>query len=442
MEYRAELERVAAHFQSVPGRLNKANLKHLVTQNHFETFEDTLPDGGVRLSLSGSIVVIDVDFVNGQVTTVSISLASMPAEQSKFSFMANENHPEVVILGSLRRPRLGQFAQILEFLSRCDRFSTKDVDCFRALDEVGNAVCTYVSNSMDPEVKKSFGVPEINPGRLGVGLWYFGNEKNKHHAFIDTCAGSRREFALYVNTQWLQEDGEWADVDKEALTPRDVRAELALALSPPVVVRKSVAQQLKAETSSAEESLNERRYMSTFTMKRHPAFAQSQKSDDLDVTIANLLPCDWVQISSIPISDPKNIPDILAVLRQDCMLLQLVKSVLKGPAIVDNSEADISIADALDFKDKPANFSSFEINLSIQESQDALVLAGRVSQGLLSFELTIQQQIELSLKGSTDLDRINKGDLLKILETGQLDYAISFVIGSLNLTQRRSSLSR
>lgn len=441
MEYRAELERVAAYFQSVPGRLNKANLKHLVTLNHFETFEDTLPDGGVRLSLSGSIVVIDVDFVDGQVTTVSISLASMPAEQSKFSFMANENRPDAVILDSLRRPRLGQFAQILEFLSRCDRYSTKDVDCFRALDEVANAVCTYVSNSMDPEVKKSFGVPEINPGRLGVGLWYFGNEKHKHLAFIDTCAGSRREFALYVNTEWLQ-DGDWADVDKDALTPRDVRAELALVLSPPIVIRKSIAQQLKAEISSTDESLNERRYMSTFTMNRYPAFAQLQKTDDLDVTVANLLPCDFIQVTSIPISDPKNIPDILALLRQDCMLQQLVKSVVKGPAIVNNSEADISIADALDFKDKPANFSSFEISLSILEKEDGLVLAGHISQGLFTFELKIQEELELSLKGSADIDKINKADLLKILETGQLDYAISFVIGSLKLTQRKSSFSR
>lgn len=442
MEYRAELERVATYFQSVPGRLNKSNLKHLVTLNHFEIFEDPLPDGGVRLSLSGSIVVIDVDFVNGQVTAVSVSLASMPSQKSKFSFMSEENHPESVIMDSFKLPRLDQFAQILEFLSRCDRYSTKEVDCFRALDELSSAICTYVSNTMHPSVESGFGIPEINPGRLGLGLWYFGSESHKRRAFIDAYAGSRKEFALYLNQNWLNAEGDWAEVDKTQFVPRDVRAESVLLLVPPVIMRSSVATRLKAEISNKSIALNERRQMSSFSIERHPAFSSQQTSDDIDITIANLLPCDFVEVTTIPISSPQDIPSILSALRRDSVALQLIQSVLKGPALLNSGDADLSIADALGFKDKPVFFNSRDVSMSLLESEnEGLVLVGVLAQGALSFEIKIQESIEVSIRGH-DEATVNKNDLLKLLQAGQLDYAISYVIGSLQLNQRKGSMSR
>lgn len=425
MAYQVRLERVAARLAAVPGRFSEENVTRLGALNHFETFEDTI-DGRKRLSLSGSIVVLDIDLLDNQVSSVSVSLDS--PNDTKTLLLDSENSPNECILSALKQPRLDQFTSLLEFLSRCDRFSTKSVDCFQALDSISRAIIEKADN----KVEGPFGVPEFNPSRLGMGLYYYGDTKNKKHAFLDVRGGSKKEFAL-VNTQWLGANGEWIDPEPPQ---HDIRAEFVLRLEPPVLIPHKLAQEWSASVIAYKE-LN-RQSRATFTVSRHPRFCNVETEDTFDVILANTLPYRFVQVSEIPIKHPKHIVEILHSLRLYSELQNYKDSLLDGTPLYQSSDMDISIADVVELKDKPLATKNIAVDATIEQNSDKINLIVVISQAKTTINISLSPGAETAV----DVNKaINLGDLKKIVQTKKLGLLLSYVVGSLGLQHRRMSLS-
>lgn len=378
--YAAELERTAAFLHAIPGCPTEENIKRIGSFNHFEMFEESTSTGR-RVSFSGSIVVIDLDFdtEQGTVTDANISLSTQASDENDKSFMASINRPSEHLLECLREPRLDRFARIMEFISRCDRFSTRDIDCFQALDSISRAIFQYQQQNPQSD---SFGYPELNPHSLGLGLWYHGPETDKKYAYVDISAGTRHQYALRYQSNWLQKENpnEWVPSGEP---PSDSRAELVLTLDPPAVLSEHQAHDLAASTSDLHEEVNAREHLSTWKMPRHPKFGRH--TDEFNVRVANVLPFSLVSVSQIPLESPAQIPNILQIIRQHVTTIDLVKSLLRGPSRAIG-EIDVSIADAIELKDQPLRSTNIPVGVCLLPGFRILCV---LSDG--KFELTVSK---------------------------------------------------
>lgn len=356
--YAAELERTAAFLHTISGCPTESNIKRIGSLNHFEMFEETTSSGR-RVSFSGSIVVIDLDFDSekGIVVDASISLSTQASGENATSFMAAVNQPSKHLLNSLREPRLDRFMKIMEFISGCDRFSTRDINCFQALDAISAAIFKYCEQNPQSD---SFGRPELNPQSLGLGLWYRGPESDKKYAYIDISAGTRPQYALRYKPDWLREGGkDWAPSGEP---PSDSRAELVLTFDPPAVISDVLSRELGATSSQLYEDIDGREHLSTWTMPRHPKFGNT--ADEFTIRIANILPFSLVSVSQIPLESPEKIPDILEHVRQAGSTMDLLKSLLRGPS-QNIGEIDVSIADAIELKDQAVRSNTIPVGVCL-----------------------------------------------------------------------------
>ncbi|ANB15286.1 hypothetical protein AWJ20_2912 [Sugiyamaella lignohabitans] len=264
------------------------------------------------------------------------------------------NSSEEIILKSLREPRLDKFAKILAFLSRLDKLSGKQADCFRVVDEISNALhVIYESQKVhkiqNPDRLLDYGVPVINPdGFLGLGIqyWSFNNDEtidilggksSKWLAFFDVKDKSEVQnnetngsntFPLLYTQDWVSIDGDrvkWAD--PEPL--KDTNGRLVLRLDPPVIVSEAMAIQLGAELNDNSENSstgNIRHSAILNNMNRRVGSTSrvinnsDNSTTQIDISYANLLPYSLIQLAEIPVNHPRDIQSILSHLRSFLIL--------------------------------------------------------------------------------------------------------------------------
>jgi hypothetical protein len=369
-EYALGMRNLVGTLQKVPGRVSEKGVIRLANQNKFEIFQDTT-SAGRRISLGGAIVLVDIDFVSsGKVSNVSVSLASSlkPSDESRsFISLTVSPSPEMVILEALKQPRLDVMAEILSFLARLDKLSSPSVDCFRALDEISNALFEVYESCPDCP----FGILCLNPcGKLGVGLEYHSDDRlvpiRKPRKWLAVCDVRELEpgftaTPLIYSKQWLANasQNKWND----PLPSPDAKARLVLRLDPPVVVSQPFAESVSAVFQSAN---NMNQLVSrTSRYVYHP----DESSDLLQVCYANLLPYLLVEISEIPINHPREIPGLINSLKQFIVLLAIWNS-MEGQHEVEQNEQqkedEMSFADAIvesDMVEKPDRGISSIINI-------------------------------------------------------------------------------
>lgn len=478
MDYDAELERVANAFQTVPRKLSEVNVRMLGALNHFETFEDDITEEndsvsyhrGKRLSLSGSIVVLDLDFVKSDhVLAVNVSLSRETASESGWSAMAPVNDPSGHLLRSLQHPRLEAFARMLSFLSRCDRFSTKDIDCFRALDLISEAIHLH----LDKTGTTSFGKPMMNPpNRIGLGLEYMETNKKKHYAYLDISPGSRHEYSLKkyhsVEDYLDMSTFEWrvsaptpapanTGINTENETPQnngnapltsesDARAELVLSLDPPVLMSETYAMDLQAFISNLHPNVDQRLHSITFSVPRHQRFASvSEKNDEFDAKIGVMLPYRLVEVSQIPLTGPSMIPAVLERLKQSSLAFALIDSLIgrSSEACWSTEAVDLNIGDALAMREQPVHRKSggqLSISLrSTNENNIQILVAWVLSELSLKIDIPLGQPPQVTIHPSSV--RLNMRDIQKLVEGGDLALALSYILCNIGQLRRRASSS-
>lgn len=476
MDYDTELERVANAFQTVPRKLSEDNVRMLGALNHFETFEDDLTEEGEsgsyhrgkRLSLSGSIVVLDLDFIkSGQVLAVNVSLSRETASESGWSAMAPVNDPSGHLLRSLQQPRLEAFARMLSFLSRCDRFSTKDIDCFRALDLVSEAIHLHLEKTGTT----SFGRPVMNPpNRIGLGLEYMATNKKKYYAYLDISPGSRREFSLkkyrtvedYLDMSsfdWKQTtvlptrtnvESEAENTPGNGILPlssdSDARAELVLSLDPPVLMSETYAMDLQAFISNLHPDIDQRFHNIAFAVPRHNRFASvNEKKDEFDAKIGVMLPYRLVEVSQIPLTGPDMIPTVLEHLKQSSLAFALINSLIeRGSEACWSTEAvDLNIGDALAMREQPVHRKSggqLSVSLrSTEENNIEILVAWVLSELSLKIDIPLGQPPKVMIQPSSVL--LNMRDIQTLIEGGDLALALSYTLCSIGQLRRRASSS-
>lgn len=434
----AELARAAKALETVPRRLSLANVKLLGVANHFETFEDELrsdPNANAltRLSLSGSIVVIDLDFSTPQqIAGVSLSL-SQETQVNERSTFAKTNGAEQRLLASLREPRLDRFASLLGFLSRCDRLSTKDVNCFHALDVVGEAVRVHVEKTGT----RAFGALTLNPpGRIGLGL----NYHRDLWAMIDAASGTRDQFGLRGcadSNAWVDaETGEWRDVPVAS----GVRAELVISLDPPALLPLTLARELRAVIADAQPALDARTLAASFSVDRHPRFATpTARADEFGVVFGNMLAESLVAVEQVPLAHPRDIPRVLAPLQQYARVAELVRSVLRGPPRADDEPADISVADALALAEHGVARARVPLSVSIYTPREGTSVIVDATHGLSERRLRATIGADVAASAYPAPPAHGAEDIQLLVENGRLDLAVSYFLSTHGALRRASS---
>lgn len=440
MDYYSELERALRAFQLLPRKLSEENIRMLGALNHFETFEEEdveVAPGvrGKRISLSGSIVVLDLDFVREgdaqKVVGANVSLSNETPPDAPGAAMAAAHHPSEHVLASLKEPRLDRFGRILGVLSNCDRLSTKDVDCFKALALVAEAV--FARERAHPG---EFPPWVMNPPHcLGLAFEY----APRLLAFLDIRPGSRSQFCLRSFTslsQWINAEGEWVDDGGRV----DSRAELCLTLDPPVVLSDDAARALEAEPVRASR-LDARRRAGSFSVPRHPRFAApGHESDEFDVTVGNMLPFHLVEVAQIPLRAPSEIPNVLAQLRQFATAAALVDSVMQPGEMPPTTEAaELNIADALALRSQPVFSKSIPLSVAWHSIGTDLEIAIVWAITELQLTVTVPLNGDLSVKVTPPDSRLNLGDVEKLLRAGRLDLALSYAVAGSGRLHRRST---
>lgn len=444
--YDLQLEKAASSFRTLPRKLSEENVRALGSIYHFETFEEdeiTMSKPVKRVSLSGSIVVIDLDFnQDNQVEKASVSLSNETATNSIYSPMSPINDPSGHIYKALNEPRLDGFEKMLAFLRRCDRFSTKNVDCFRSLDLISESIHWYVEKSKSQE----FGQLVINPPKwLGLGFLYDKLYDGPKYAYLDIISGSRQKYCLRNFTQideWLDKEGlQWREIPPSSDT--EARAELVITLEPPVIISAYLAEELDAVVSNSSPTLNDRKASSSYSVRKHPRFASNESpSDDFDVLVGNMLPFPLVEISQVPVKCIAQIPSLLAYLKQYSLITALVNSVLQGPETVwTNEAADLNIADALELNGQPVHRKRIPISVALRFIDEDLVLDASWVISDLRMEIILRKGIanpEVRILPDT-FSNINVADLSRLVARGNLALAISYAISNAGKLRRRST---
>lgn len=444
--YDQQLEKVASSLRTLPRKLSEENVRALGALFHFETFEEdeiTKSNPGKRVSLSGSIVVLDLDFnQNDQVEKASVSLSNETASNSAYSPMSPVNNPSGHIYNALNEPRLDVFEKMLAFLSRCDRFSTKNVDCFRSLDLICGAIHFYVEKSNSSE----FGELVINPPKwLGLSFLYEKLYDGPKHAYLDIIPGSRQKYCLQSFTRI----DEW--LDKERLQWREsppgpdveARAELVITLDPPVIMSAYLAEDWDAIVSNRSPVLNERKNSASYTVRKHPRFTSKHSpSDDFDVLVGNMLPFPLVEISQVPVKSISQIPKLLSSFRQYSLMATLISSILQGPETVSTNEAiDLNIADALELSGQPVHRKRIPISIALRHRGDCLVVDASWVISDLRMEIILRHGVatpEVRILPDSS-PNINIADLSRLIARGNLALAISYAMSSAGKLRRRNT---
>lgn len=158
------LYREAAHY-NVSMDLVQCLAQHL----RLETFVDTeLGNGALRLSIAGSLLLIDIDYTSDSAPTkVALSLGSCrdearweaetPVRRDGGVLVLFDNNPysflrceklepaEAILLRNLQSDKLGQFPRNLEYLANLDRLSPPEGDLVVYLDNVALYLATVHS---------------------------------------------------------------------------------------------------------------------------------------------------------------------------------------------------------------------------------------------------------------------------------------------------------
>jgi hypothetical protein len=295
-----------------------------------------------------------------------------------------------ILLQSLtERQRLDRFANILGFLACADKLSTS-VDCFRAIDEVSATLFRVynASESAYSDIATSwYGIPELNPcGTLGLGLWYW--QKKRHTAKIagkhfsqtpdennrDDKSGQSNEFdqefqkymlrwsirghqqhkdnnshqqqqnhhqqpqqgrsakyAVRYSANWLgpmltinPNTGLVESWNEPEFAP-DQKAEFVLLLDPPVYLPYTVAATLNATTDNSE---NESKYYlnQIFRSSQRIVLHPNGKETKFEVSFSSLVPNSFVKVTEIPISHPRDLPEVIKQLRKAVLIDSLCQS--------------------------------------------------------------------------------------------------------------------
>ncbi|CDK24918.1 unnamed protein product [Kuraishia capsulata CBS 1993] len=193
------ISEISEILQKRPGLVSIDGIKRLSNLYGFETFADAI-SGTVppveRLSLSGKIVLIDIDFQAGVVSSVSISsaVAIAPLGSAQLDFLNPATSPNIehILLENLRCERLDSFNRNLRTLAQLDRLSEPSpLDLFNFLHKLAynlDCVAQYqlkvaceVSADKLKDLKDGYagiGKIEINrDGKVGVFLKYWENTR-------------------------------------------------------------------------------------------------------------------------------------------------------------------------------------------------------------------------------------------------------------------------
>lgn len=234
-EILAPLSKISDILLKRPGKISIESIKRLSSIYGFETFTDTLtvqnkfengsdekglvyalsPHAGSpisgetnqpivdRLSLSGKILLIDIDFLKGEVKDVSISSAInlQPIDDKTYNFLTGESQYESVnkiLLRNLQNTTLDQFNKNLRILSQFDRLSPKPPnDLFNLFNELAyNLINIQEYEQSQVEARKSSidadqccpltgdeAIAEAKLGYFGIGQMLM-NQQNKIGLFL------------------------------------------------------------------------------------------------------------------------------------------------------------------------------------------------------------------------------------------------------------------
>lgn len=365
-EFNLKLLKIVADLAGSPSNVSEVGIRRLAKQHNFEVFEDNIPNGR-RLSIGGTIVLLDIDFIAGRVVNVALSMASnIQPSDPKHSFMSTdcvEPSASKIVFDSLKRSRLDKFGTILGFLSKCDKLSSS-IDCFRSLDEVAHALF-LIHDSLPPtelDYSMDYGRPIMNPGgMLGLGAWYWTKQRYidssnpRYHAYWGfreipkTGFVGASKYAVKYTQQWLQDvqTQQWNNPDPLD----DAEAEFVLNFDPPVWIPGSLAKLYNAELSGENDTscLN-----SQLSQVKTSIVLPNGSSTAIHFTAANLMPYLFCKVDTIPIAHPRDLKDIFANLRKYILLETLWKSAMAEGSASTNNEApeDFSFVDyMMEFED-------------------------------------------------------------------------------------------
>lgn len=289
------------------------------------------------------------------------------AASNQYSFTSNSSTANSTLLASLtHHTSLDKFSKMLSFLSSADRLSGA-VDCIRAIEEISGTlfkVWEATQTFGDSDINKTiYGIPTLNPDEsLGLVIDYW----REHNAAFNTGsvipAEIDEQFCIYsmrwgirenkarsspgviYRQNWIKSDSvvlvnglvdEWQtsiSEDDTALSKTDPSAEFILLLEPPVCILTKDAEILKATSSggsvASEFSANQMYTQSQFHLE-HP----SGRTIKIDVSFANFMPINYISVSEIPISHPRELPRIIQILRRSIKLMTALESVLKSNSL-------------------------------------------------------------------------------------------------------------
>uniref|UniRef100_A0A060T891 Mediator of RNA polymerase II transcription subunit 1 n=1 Tax=Blastobotrys adeninivorans TaxID=409370 RepID=A0A060T891_BLAAD len=363
------VRRMADSLRSFPGRVSERGIRQLARNNKFELFEDTI-SVGKRISLGGAIILIDIDLKSDQdeVSNVNLSLASTVNPSNPDTSVLSkslQSTADSILLKLLKEPRLDRFAKVLSVLATTDRLSLPNSpDCFVAIDEIATALIK-ITNEINPQKDPSspYGVPGLNrDSSIGLSIHYWTDRAHNGHSTTtrEHCVHWQvREKAYEDSQRDVQNTGVrystgWvSSVNKqdqsvqwnEPEVIKGTKAEFVLVLDPPIMMPDSKATELNATISS--KKIND-------GIKRYKASVYSRTGDlqTIDFIYSSLLRSPLVEVTEIPISHPKDLPNILGTLRQHSLISALWQSVTgeERRSAVENEHHDenlMSFADAI-----------------------------------------------------------------------------------------------
>lgn len=130
-----ELEEILRTLALKPGRISIEGIERLAKRLGLEMWQEPNKDGGQTVSITGAIIVVDIDFIGNNITQVALSFANTLGTSNDLapqaaSILRNNLQPDKPLMIS----NLADFANNLERLSKLDKLSQAPaLNCFTAI---------------------------------------------------------------------------------------------------------------------------------------------------------------------------------------------------------------------------------------------------------------------------------------------------------------------
>ncbi|KAF8428767.1 mediator of RNA polymerase II transcription subunit 1-domain-containing protein [Tirmania nivea] len=205
-----ELEEILRTLALKPGRISIEGIERLAKRLGYEIWQEPNKDGGQTVSITGAIIVVDIDFIGNNITQVALSFANTLGTSNDLapqaaSILRDNLQPERPLMIS----DLADFANNLERLSKLDKLSQAHaLNCFTAITglyESLSRIYEHEKTVMDGGAVEAMcrgnGRPRMHcNGKVGLSVEYW-KERRKMPTW-SSSKGKERDVAMDKGKTW------------------------------------------------------------------------------------------------------------------------------------------------------------------------------------------------------------------------------------------------